>query len=245
MKWLLTIALLFFHTQNHFRPKNLYRDIPFGSEPTSQITSLLAQKFTYLGEGSQMYAFISEDEQTVLKLFKARHQKHFKVSRFLSHLTRSQEDWTRSRQRWQQKFHDTCRRYKWAHLDLREETGLLFIHFEKTPLPLPVVLLDKYTYEIDLAKHPFILQKKAVLTPDYFRKNPQKKEAATLALKEFFISRLEKGFNDPRQSLSINFGFIDDKPVQIDVGKIEPFTGDPSAELEKIHAHIDAWVSAF
>lgn len=245
MKWLWIFALLFFHTQSHFSPKNLYTNIPSGSEPTSKITPLLAQKFTYLSEGAQVYAFVSEDQKTVLKIFKKKHQKHFKLSRFLSHLKRSKEDWEISNQRWQRKFQDTCRRYKWAMLDLKEETGLIYLHFEKTPLPLPVMLTDKYTYEIDLAKYPFILQKKAQQAPDYFRNHPEKKEEATRALKDFFVTRLEKGFNDPRQSLSINYGFIGDQPIQIDVGKIEPFEGDSASEIQAIHARIDRWVSGF
>lgn len=237
------IALLFFHTQSHFSKANLYTAIPNGSEPTSEITPLLSEPFTYLGEGAQVYAFVSEDGKTVLKLFKAKHQKSFKLSRFFHTLTRGKEAKERSHLKWQHKFQDTCRRYKWAFIDLKEETGLIHLHFEKTSTALLVTLIDKTSHQIDLSSYPFILQKKAILAPDYIHQHPDKKELAIQALKDFFSNRMQKGFSDPRQSLSINYGFVNDRPIQIDVGKIEPFKGDATRELERIHTRIDEWVS--
>ncbi|NGX37162.1 MAG: hypothetical protein K1000chlam2_00315 [Chlamydiae bacterium] len=246
MKWffaICTIGLLFFHSKGHFDPENLYTEIPKGSEETAEIAPLLNQPYTYLGEGSQFYAFASEDDCYVIKLFKAHHHKSFKLSRFLRHIKKTKGDQLVSKNKWKRKFRDTCRRYKMAFVDLKEETGLLYIHFQKSSPPLLVTFVDKYAKEIDISKHPFVLQKKALLAPEYFKLHPEREKSAKQALKELFVTRIEKGYSDPRQTLSTNYGFIEDTPIQIDVGKIEPFKGDIEEEIRKIHARIDAWTS--
>ncbi|NGX48394.1 MAG: hypothetical protein K1000chlam3_01785, partial [Chlamydiae bacterium] len=141
MKWLLiplVLIVLYFTSKEHF---DLYDEIPKGSEETSAIAPILLQRFTYLGEGSQTYAFVSEDGTTVLKVFKARHEKPYKFSRYIRHLGR--KDWEQSRQKWKIKFQETSRRYKTAFVHLKEETGLIFLHFQKTPIPLPITLKGK------------------------------------------------------------------------------------------------------
>ncbi len=219
-----------------------YQHIESQPQDTSEIFSLLQQSYTYLGEGSQMMAFVSDDGAYVLKLFKAHHKHPFKFSRFVRHLMRTQQDRIASQKRWDAKFTDTCRRYEMAFSYLKDETALVHLHFTHTEDPLPVTLVHHKSERFDLSKFPFVIQKKAMLAPEYFRQHPRQ---AKQALKDFFTKRLEKGFSDPRQTLSKNYGFIDDTPIQVDPGKIEPFVGDSKAELEKIHAHVDEWASTF
>ena len=244
MKWILffcLLGLLLVHSSSKFDPNKLYREIGRGSEETSVIAPLLDQPYTYLNEGAQTYAFVSKDGAYVLKLFKAQHQKRFKFSRFWKRLTQEEKDPQLREAKWRIKFQNTCRRYKMALLDLKEETGLIYLHFQHSPTPLPVKLQARGVYTVDLSKLPFILQKKAVLAPNYCRQHPIEGEKA---LRELFKTRLEKGYSDPRQSLNINYGFVEDQPIQIDVGKIEPFEGDKEEELEKIYSRLDAWISA-
>lgn len=245
-----SLGLLWHRAPDHFDQTNLYQECSHALPASlpSSISQALQQPFTYLGEGAQVYAFASSDGTLVLKLFKARHQKSFKLSRFLEHLMRSDAEWELSRSRWKGKFQETAHRYELAFAHLREETGLVYLHFAPTKTPLPVTVIDKYTYDLDLASVPFVLQKRAELAPDYFKRlqregNEQKIEAGKKALKQFFVLRAKKGFSDPRQTLSINYGFINDRPIQLDVGKIEPVSGNIHAEMAKIHAHIDTWVS--
>lgn len=237
--FLLSILSLFLFTiREPFNIHNLYTDIEVSEAGSSQL-SVLNQPYSFLGEGAQMYAFLSQDGMYVLKLFKAKHQRPFKISR----LKRTAKEWEESRERWHQKFQSTARRYKMAYADLNEETGLIHLHLEKTNGPMPVILKGKKTDTIDLSHYPFILQKKALLVTDYFRKYPEKKKDAIASLKAFFVTRLDKGYSDPRQSLDINYGFIGDVPIQIDPGKIERFEGDKNMEIEKIHARLDGWAS--
>ena len=218
-----------------------FNDIPEAKIETDSIRPLLNQSYTYLGEGHQMTAYASEDGHYVLKLFKATPRHHFKWRR----LWRTPAQKRMEQIKWKQSFADTCRRYKLAFIHLKEETGLVFLHFEKSQTPLPLTLKHKKTQTIDLSTLPFVIQKRAILAPDYFRQNPHLKEDGKEALKAFFTKRLSKGFSDPRQTLSKNYGFIGHTPIQIDPGKIEPFDQDPQRELEKIHAHVEEWVLRF
>lgn len=237
-KWLIPLSLgliVYLLYKGSFSASDLYTNIPRGSEETAHIVPFLEQKFTYIGEGSQMYAFVSEDQTTVLKLFKARHERPLRFSEYVKNL--GKKDWEQSRRKWQIKFQETCRRYKTAFFHLKEETGLIFIHFQKTPISLPVTLKKRATIQLDLSQYPFVLQKKATLAPEYVRNHPEGVEA----LRQFFANRTHKGFSDPRQSLSVNYGFIGETPIQIDPGKLEPFEGDPQAEIIRIHKHVDEW----
>lgn len=246
MRWLLVFCLLnlcLLRSHPHFDPNNFYRDIKEKEQSTPLDLPLLRQPFTYLGEGSQMVVFGSEDGAYVLKLFKGKHKKRFKLSRFLSKMKHPIANCRAEEEEWKFKFKETCRRYEMAFSHLKEETALVLLHFQKTGTPLPVTLIDKSAHRIDLSGLPFILQKRAVLAPEYFRKNPGKHIEAVQALKDFFVRRIHKGFSDPRQTLNINYGFIDDSPVQLDVGKIEPFQGDIDTELKEIHRRVDLWIS--
>lgn len=240
MKWVVLFCLsllLLLKSHTVFDHNDLYTEI--GAAESDLTLPLLRQRFTYLGQGAQMFVFGSEDGAYVLKIFKGKHKTRFKFSRILGQLMHRQA----AREEWRSKFADTCRRYEMALDHLKEETGLILLHFHKTQTPLPVTLIDKTAYQLDISPLPFILQRRAILAPEYFRNNPTKKAEATQALKDFFVRRIQKGFSDPRQTLSINYGFIGDTPTQLDVGKIEPFQGDAEAELKQIHARIDVWVS--
>lgn len=215
---------------------SFYQDIPESDQETEPLLSYLSQPYNYCGKGAQVVAYESQDGQYVLKLFKARHKKSFRLKKPLRPLKRESGA---SKAKWKQKFEDTTRRYRLAFSDLKEETGLLFLHFEKTKKTLSVRIEGK---KLDISSYPFILQRKATLTRAYLKEHPEKRKEVEKALKAFFRARLEKGYSDPRQALSINYGFIDDKPIQIDVGKIEPFEGDEEEELKRIDAHIEEWL---
>ncbi len=221
-------------------------------ERDSSLADYLHSSFDFIGEGAQVIAFASQDGTTVLKIFKSKHTKPFKLNRFVRHIKNQNEQREISSAKWEEKFRATCRRYQMAFDQLQEETGLIALHFKATSTPLPVKLRNEKgkTFEIDLCDFPFILQKQATLLPTYLDnllKEGRQQEAQTAIekLKMLFVNRTLKGFTDPRQSLSINYGFIGDEPIQIDVGKIEHMPilkQHPEAEIKRIHSHIDIWV---
>ena len=222
---------------------SFYSDIPASDtlEVPETIEQMLTAPFTYLGEGSQIAAYLSEDQAIALKLFKAEHHKSFKIKRIFK-----RKDQGRSQAKWKMKFAATTRRTQLAVTHLKEESALLYLHFQATPRPLYVTLKERdgTAHTIALNTLPFVMQKKATLAPEYLANLIAKGDfdgarAAVEALKSLFTARALKGFSDPRQSLSTNYGFVEGKPVQIDVGKIER---DPDADPTSTHAKIDTWV---
>ncbi|MCI0381537.1 MAG: hypothetical protein L0207_00580 [Chlamydiae bacterium] len=220
---------------------------------SSMLSSCFSQKFTYFGHGAQIYAFLSEDGKTVLKLFKAKHIHPNKILRWIrsTFFASKMKEMTRQK-RWVDKFYATCKRYQLAWNHLRPETCLVYLHFEKTNLPnLTCTLLDKNkTVTLDLNKYPFILQKRAILVPEYLttliqQGNLQKAESAVKDLRSFLIERTRKGFTDPRQSYRINFGYFDDKPVQIDIGKLYYYDGSFEQEVDRLQKNLDLWLMKY
>lgn len=201
-------------------------------------------RFHLIGKGAQFFAFESEDHQTVLKLFKARHYLP-KFTKRLQHAL-SPAVQNNSQERWKKKFLKTCCCYELALEELREETGLIALHFAKTETPHLVTLVDgNKEFSFDLSAVAFVVQKKAVLLPDYLRQLPdqESQKQAIDALKALFEQRVKKKITDARQSLRINYGFVDGKAVQIDPGKIyKDEQLDSMVELEKLNARVDRWL---
>jgi hypothetical protein len=263
IKNFLIIILLFFIILSYnyvgnsyaskFSKENLLQTFPEKLESRGQLDpQLLEQPFSFLGEGAQCYVFASRDGNYVIKLFKARHFKPQKkwlsegplFSSFVSPAKKKQ-----SQHKWARKFQESCERYVLAFDQLRDETALEFLHLEKSATSLPVNFQAAgKTYTLDLATLPFILQKKGELVPHTLSKLLEQgaREAAKeklLHLRELLIERARKGITDPRQCFSVNFGFIGNKPIQFDVGKI---THDPALDTEKEIArttsNLDQWV---
>lgn len=245
MRWIFFLILaLFLQNRSPFTPEHLFRA---QTRESCAHTPSLPKRFFYLGEGAQVYAYLSEDGSTVLKLFKREHLHSLRPSRLWRTLSRTSVEQAYSKDRWKSKFQKTASCYELAFTHLHDETGLLYLHFNETSTPLRVELVDQTLHEIDLSKISFILQKKAELVPTYFKRlakegRMDKIEEAKDALKQLFFIRAQKGFTDPRQTLSINYGFIGDRPIQIDVGKIERVESDLRPELSKIYAHIEDFI---
>jgi hypothetical protein len=167
-----------------------------------EIRELLLQKFTFFGIGDQSFVFLGEDEMTVLKFFK--HTHHLRP-RFLEPIFAS------------------CRL---ANEALYKETALLYVHLDKTrDLPHALILKDSIGIEhrIDPNEIEFVLQKKATafffyLDEEMKASNIPKAKAAIRSLLSHMILCCGKGIGDKDTALKRNFGFLEDRAVQIDIG---------------------------
>ncbi|MBI2743744.1 MAG: hypothetical protein HYX48_07505 [Chlamydiales bacterium] len=216
-----------------------------------ELKRIFSQEFEPLGEGAQCFACVSQDGKYVIKLFKARHMRKKKWLRdgplFSSFV--SPEKRAHSQARWLQKFHETCGRYALAFDELRNETGLLHLHFSNRETVKSQLKL-KNRGEIDLDQVPFLLQEKGDLVPDriaYLCKTSGDQSAidALLDLHKMLVGRAEKGFTDPRQCFSVNFAFAGKNPLQIDVGKIvkkEELLLDSTEEIARVTANLQDWI---
>ena len=209
-----------------FVPSEEWELPALGEEDQEKIHLILSQKFTFLARGSQAFAFISEDKQYVLKLFKQHkwHPKHL-----FGYIPFSWNPYYQDylqRQKKQMAVLNSC---KTALMHVKEDTGVLYAHLNPTPLAIPkMTLIDKRgkSWTIDLSKSCFLLQKKADLFYPHIQFLMDNKEVerakyaitSTLNLLKRFI---DMGVFENNVILRKNFGFIDNEAIQFDIGKFK------------------------
>ncbi len=197
---------------------------PLSSEEKQQVDVLLDQPFTFLGSGGWCFAFLGEDQKTVLKFYKHDHlllSSIFKDFSFEKLVSRS-GPWPKgTRYKQELNFNSCTLIYKKA----KERSGLIYVHLNKTEdMHKPVTLYDKIgvKHVIDLDKTEFVVQKRAdLLIPHIENLVKHKKiEEAKSSLNDFLACLLQfsqNGLRDLDTSLRKNYGFIEGKAVSFDL----------------------------
>jgi hypothetical protein len=212
-----------------------------------QVSAILQQKFTYLGSGTQVTAYESADHHYVIKFFNPRNtikENWFhKTSRLcrMSSLKWIFKTYFKKEERLLKSFN--CHRM--AFQDLREESGLIYLHFDRSScLSQKIELVDKEGkfHQVDLDECPFVLQKKVELALEYLTQSDSKEACEGVRqLYWLFLSRAQKGYTDHHQKLSKNFGFAGGYALQLDVGRIckdKSVQERPLQEVERVIANI-------
>lgn len=219
-------------------------------EDLKNIQLILNQPYRYLGKGAQSYVFASDDGKYVLKFFRHDHMRlepwHFLLS----------ADHRKNRLKIStDKLRKDFESYKIAYEKLYNETGLIYIHLNKTQhLELQIPLYDKIGIKhlINLDKMEFILQKRVELFFPSLEKWIAKGDVITAkkALTEL-ISLLKKRFEikiyDKDPDLNTNFGFLNGHPIQLDVGRFkrDSFYSNPQVykrEILRITDNLKQWL---
>ncbi|NGX51628.1 MAG: hypothetical protein K1060chlam2_01501 [Chlamydiae bacterium] len=202
----------------------------FGT-PTQEQEELLDQiasdSFTLLGSGKECYAFVNEAGTIVIKFFK---QKHMRTQSILNHIPLAphlkllhQETITRRSHHRNRLFSS----YQIAYEHLPSQTGLLYLHLNKTKhLRRTIRLIEPSGREhlLELDKMEFLLQKRATSILDsltsLMEKNRGDAVRATIAsILDHIAIRRELGIGDDDINCERNLGLIDGAVVQIDVGE--------------------------
>ncbi|NDD58742.1 MAG: hypothetical protein EBZ47_05760 [Chlamydiae bacterium] len=206
-----------------------------------QLQEILSHPFYYLAKGAQCYVFASEDNQYVLKLF----QKRRYIPPFLLRILPSIGPFTSYKNQKMEKY-ATCLEqdftsYQLAQSYLQENTGLMYTHLNHTEhLSKKLTLYDKIgvrlVLDADITK--FIIQKRATAFLSRLEKaiHEGDQSFARFTLKEivsFLIKRSQLGFYDKDPDFLTNFGFIEERPVQIDVGRYRKDETRKSAGIYK------------
>ncbi len=216
-----------------------------------KVSQILQQKFTYLGSGTQVTAFESADHQYVIKFFNPRNTikenwfHRYSRLRQMSSLKWIMKTYLEKEERLRKFF--KCHRL--AFRDLKEESGLIYLHFDKSSClaqKIDVVDHDGKEYLVDLDICPFILQKKVDIAMTHLEEqlaNGSIEEAkqGVRQIYQLFLTRAQKGYTDHRQSLFKNYGFADGRAVQLDVGRIKldkRVKKMPLNDLERIVANL-------
>lgn len=244
LKWVVLTALIafiaargYFALTDDFRLANITHPMPYektwevsslSSAEEQHLNDLLQQPFTYIGKGAQSYVFESQDGKYVLKFFKF---KHLRPSIFLDSLPsigylKTYKEKQAARK--QRKLFGVFNAYKLAYDVDKKESGLVFIQLNVEGNPQrSVTIIDKIGIQrtIDLQHYPFILQEKGEtlrVVIDRLLKNGDVEMAKKRLnqILDMYAQEYQKGIYDHDHGVMQNTGFIDDRPIHLDVGKL-------------------------
>ncbi len=212
---------------------------PLSVEDQAELFEIFSQPFTYLGKGHQCFVFQSKDERTILK-FPFHSQLipplWMRPIPLLSDIFR-----TRVLHKRQNKLHKDAMSYRLAFDRLKNDTGLLFLHLNRTERTLPMVTVyDKIgvQHQLLLDHMEFIVQKKAEQLYPMLDQWMERGEVdlAKQGLSELialFARRFERGIEDRECVLNTNYGFLEERAMQIDIGRLRECVSILSSEEQK------------
>ncbi len=210
---------------------------PPSPELQQEMKQILSQPFYYLGRGGQCFAFASEDQHYVIKFFKHRFYKPYKIFLNLPLPHSLNQIRKRKMDKILYKMDRDCLSYKIAYEEIPEETGLVYLHLHpKENFEQSVSIIDKLgiAHTLSLNNMAFILQKKAEPIPVYLKRLHKRHDEITAkkaihSIVETIVSCAGKGIFDDDPGIHRNFGFVADKPMFIDVGRFKR-CDDPAYE---------------
>lgn len=220
------------------------------------LDSLLAKPFTYFAKGAHCYAFLSHDGNYIIKFH--RYPSHMRPMPWLTHPF----SYHFNKRRIAIKKYNLenyvyyMNNYKTSFEDLQEETGLVYVHINRTKnLKKRIVLIDKSQNRYDLAldDFTFIIQRRAELIYPTLERyvsagNMEKAKETITQIFSLITTSVQKGYinNDP--VLKRNYGLMPDRAIYIDIGDLErkesPITVTPSYLLE-ITQDLRAWATCY
>ncbi len=221
-------------------PNELRWEVPPLTETEQQnINTLLDQSFTYLGSGGWCFAFLGEDQKTVLKFYK---HDHLRLPHILSHfhfqnLLLKSAPWPKETPYFQEFNFNSC---TLLYKEAKELTGLLYVHLNKTKgLHKPVTLIDNIgiCHTIDLDQTEFLVQKKAdLLIPHIDRlAKEETSEEAKRSLDQIIdclLTLYKRGIRDLDQSFRNNFGYTQEGAIALDLSS---YTFDESLKNPEVY----------
>lgn len=222
-----------------------------------EIDAILAQPFSYLGSGGQCFAFASQDGRYVIKFFKTRFIK-FGALYFQTMPCFSKTTQQRKIDKALFKLRRDFNSYAIAAHDLKQETGILYVHLNKSAhLDKTLFITDKLGigHHIDLDRFEFAIQRRAELAYPHIEsliKNHELEKAkqAMASLIHLSKMRCEKGIFDEDAKIERNFGFLDAQPIFIDIGRFvkDPSRKDPAIyqrDLALIARQMHTWITSY
>jgi hypothetical protein len=237
---LLSVLWFSSHKSLGFSVSKITSSLPFNPHWATDPLSLsvkdeiLGQKYRYLSSGAQLYAFVSEDGKYVIKFFRMKHLIPSFVDYFRPEKKKRREENLRF----------VFQAYKMAYDDLKKEAGLVYVHFNKTSdLNTTLTVIDKLGryHLIDLDKTEFIVQERAELIFSHLSKLDEgKRKEAIAAVLSLVQCRIDKGYADHDKAVSHNYGFVGDRPIHLDIGRL--YKGERKGEYKRIEERIGKWV---
>ena len=201
---------------------------PVSLDKKEDFFDIFSQKFRYLDRGGQSAVFISADENYVLKFY--RFPSHLRPLGWIKHplayhFSKKRE---RIKEHNLEKLDITFQSFLLAYNELKEDSGLLYVHLNPTTdQQFSVTLVDHLNnhYLVDLDHVAFVLQKKATgIFPrlhTLIKKGEKEKAKHHLnSLVHLITNRCNKGIIDNDAILDQNYGFAGSEAIHVDVGRL-------------------------
>jgi hypothetical protein len=234
-------------------------------ESMANIQTVLKQKFTFLGKGHQAFAFVSEDGNYVLKLFKP-HYPHIEtlgMSLNFTYIPFAKALYRLfAKEKYQTRIEEDLTSYVNALHKFKKESCLEYIHLAHTDhLHTQMQIFDKngIIRKLDADSTCFLLQRKVTPLEDTLKKllsenNIEQARLVTQKLIDLLSLRFSLGFYKPTHKFHANFGCVGLEPVQLDVGRLlskedlhlenSPWKPDMAISLKKLYIWMEGHVPA-
>ncbi len=226
-----------------FQPK--WQTPPLSADEEKEVDDLLSQPYRMIGAGSECFAFVGEDGKAVIKFFKLDHARpvylhrgilledHSALAGTISNHPLTRLSLPSPMDQWLKRFlgirefrlQRTFNSIKLSFDDLKEETGLIYLHLNPTDhLQRKLSIYDscgiRHQVDLDMAK--FFLQKRATPLTAHFaslkiKGTDEEAKKSIDSLIEMILIRCKKGFAD-RDIINRNLGYIGTQAIEIDSG---------------------------
>lgn len=182
------------------------------------LQSILAQPYRYLDRGRQSFVFASQDGWYVIKFFDLR---RYRLGMFTPFSASRQARMKRKKDR-------LFRGYKLAYERDRDHAFIIYQQLIPNPLLKQlIVLYDRFgfVHNIDLSQVAFIIQSRAVPTRVEITKLLSQGDVIEAKkrlrqLLDMYMVEYGRGIYDRDHNFMYNTGFVDGKPMRLDVGRL-------------------------
>ncbi len=221
-----------FHTMRCIPPIIMEEQgVIFSKLEADEISKILSQPFRYLDRGAQSFVFSSLDGLYVLKLFFFDLFPKFHKQNNIEKVKKTMR---------------SCR----IAAGVAEETGLIYLHFGPSKELLPKLLLlgpAWHCTHLEGAGYCFALQKRAILLKESLRSAYLEKNRGVFIKRlETFLDqrRISMGIRNSDRSLYSNFGFVEDRAIEIDFGNYYHETDTcREKEIARYKKRLSEWAS--
>ena len=220
---------------------------------------VLSQPFYFLDRGGQSYVFISQDQKIVFKFFKKQYNVPDNLILAIDHLLSSslkkyRFEFFKTRKERLYPIFESC---TIANQHLKDQTALLYLHFNPTKDLPPLEIVDNLGihHKLDLNTTSFLVQKRGELIFSCLETHLSKNdlEGAKKLIHNIFtyiLTRSQQGIRDNDNGLNRNYGYIEDQAISIDVGAFvyDDSLKDPllsQKELERKTRQLGQWLADF
>lgn len=237
---------------SHLSPSPQWETPLASPNEMARLKAIFSQPFYYFGSGGQSYAFLSQDGQVVLKLFKMHNIRQYPLLYHLA-LPGVLDRFRIAFLQWQkQKLKRVFSSSRLAYTELKESSGLLFLNLNPAPQykDLEIILIDNIGVQhcLNLAKIPFALQYRAdpalaALQFHLLHKDLYSCRKVLNNVVDCLMARYQKGIADIDPSVRRNIGLLKDRAISIDIGSFFYCRElEPKNELLKDTRRLRRWL---